>query len=124
MLDDDVIMLSGGWRGRWNTDMSAGQIVPENVEGNIAQLTAVFPDLGNITVLSADASRPESASIDQIPFIDVVPGMANLVVATGWTGHGWALVPSVSSHLASWLSSGIKPKILTPFAFTRTSTDG
>lgn len=121
LLDDDVIMLSGGWRGRWNTEKSVGETIPENVEGSMAQLAAVFPHLGELTLLAADASRSESAAIDQIPFIDIVPGTTNIVVATGWTGHGWALVPSVSQHLAGWLSTGNKPQILAPFAFTRTS---
>lgn len=120
LLDDDVIMLSGGWRGRWNPEKSVGETIPENIEGNIAQLAAVFPHLGELTLLDADASRPESAAIDQIPFIDVVPGTSNLIAATGWTGHGWALVPSVSMHLADWLSTGNKPQVLAPFAFNRT----
>lgn len=122
LLDDDLIMLSGGWRGRWNPQTSAGETIPDNVEGNIAQLAAVFPHLGELSVLDADASRPDSAAVDQIPFIDVVPGTENIVVATGWTGHGWALVPSVSMHLADWLSTGNKPPVLAPFTFTRTST--
>jgi sarcosine oxidase subunit beta len=119
VLDDDVIMLSGGWRGRWDATTSSGVTVDENIRANMDILSTVFPHLGALTVLAADAGRAESASIDHIPFIDVVPGTSNLVVATGWTGHGWALVPSVSRHLSRWLQSGTKPGVLASFGFAR-----
>lgn len=120
MLEDGVIMLSGGWRGRWNAAKELGEVIPENVNGNIQQLRAVFPDMGELQVLQSDASRVESAAVDQIPFIDRVPGSANVIVATGWTGHGWALVPSIAAHLANWLVSGRKPEELNPFSISRT----
>jgi len=120
-LDDGIIMLSGGWRGRWNTRTGAGEVIPTNLEGNIRELTATFPHLGALSVLAADASRAESNSPDQSPFIDVVPGTENVVVAAGWSGHGWALVPSVSKNVAEWLMSGHKPRALEPFTIARMS---
>lgn len=121
MLEDEIIMLSGGWRGRWNPDKGLGEVVAENLDGNIQELRSVFPDMGELTVLESDASRIESAAIDQIPFVDRIPGTSNVLVATGWTGHGWALLPSITAHLADWLATGQKPDELNPFSLTRTT---
>lgn len=120
MLEDEVIMLSGGWRGRWDPEKGIGEVVAENLSGNIEELCAVFPHMGELSILDADASRIESAAIDQIPFVDRIPGTSNVIVATGWTGHGWALLPSIASHLANWLTSGQKPDDLNPFTISRT----
>ncbi|MET0455790.1 MAG: FAD-binding oxidoreductase [Mycobacterium sp.] len=119
VLDDDVVMLSGGWRGRWDDETSRGVAIDENVRANLDLLSSTFPDLGALSVLAADAGRIESASVDHIPFIDTVPGTSNLVIATGWTGHGWALVPAASRNIAQWLLTGGKPRALQPFAFAR-----
>lgn len=119
ILNDGVIMLSGGWRGRYDPETRRGTTVQKNLDGNMAELREVFPGLGEIEMLRADASRSESSSIDQIPIIDVLPGSANIIVATGWAGHGWALVPSVARNLSSWLLSGNKPNSLQPFTFSR-----
>ncbi len=46
--EDGVIMLSGGWQGRRNAGHGAPEVVEEQVEGNIEQLRAVFPELGEL----------------------------------------------------------------------------
>lgn len=123
IIDDELIMLSGGWRGRFDPQTGRGTTIEENLHNNIAELKTVFPGLGEVAMVSAEASRSESSSIDQIPIIDVVPGSSNVVVATGWAGHGWALVPSVAKNLSRWLLTGDKPAALNPFALSRFSQE-
>lgn len=117
VLADDVIMLSGGWRGRRDPVTGQGKLVPEHLEGNIAQLRAVFPGLGRLEVLEADASRPEAVAADQIPFVG--PLSENLFLAAGWSGHGWALVPSASQHIAQMLFTGEQHSSLVPLSPAR-----
>ena len=117
LLDDDVIMLSGGWRGRYNPETRRGEPVPANIDGNIAQLTAVFPGLGDLELLQTETARAEAVSVDQIPIIGAVAD--NVYVAAGWTAHGWALVPAASQHIAAMLQTGRPSEVLAPFSPSR-----
>ena len=113
------IMLSGGWRGRWNPTTARGDTQEDQVRGNLAEAVAVYPGLEGARVIEAAADRPESQSVDGIPIIDRVPGIANALFATGWTGHGWAIAPAVCQLLATWAYSGEAPALLHPFAYHR-----
>src|SRR5690606_2234512 len=108
----------GGWRGRVGPDGYSGVTTPDQVEGNIAQAVAVFPSLTDAELLEADASRRETCAKDQIPVIDRV-GAANVFVATGWTGHGFAIAPAVAELLADWMAGGPTPDLLRPFTLSR-----
>lgn len=119
MLSEDRVMLSGGWRGKWNQELDSGEALEANIEGNIETLTRVFPYLTDPYDVVADASRKEAATYDQIPIVDRVPGVNNILVATGWTGHGWALAPAVTRHIADWLDTGRRPDELRAFGLAR-----
>lgn len=116
---DGLWMLSGGWRGRWNPQTQRGELDEVSVQGNIRQLQAVFPELGPVKIIEADASRAETSSADQIPLIDKIPGSANAFLATGWAGHGWALVPAVTGYLAEMLIGGHMPGAFGNFGLSR-----
>jgi sarcosine oxidase, subunit beta len=113
------IMISGGWRGRWNPATERGDILEDQVQGNVAEAVAVYPGLKGARIVEASADRQESQSVDGIPIIDSVPGIANALFATGWTGHGWAIAPAVCQLLAAWAHSGEVPALLRPFAYSR-----
>lgn len=118
-LPDGVVQLSGGWRGRLDPATGGSEPVEEHVTGNIAQLEAVLPHAGRFERLSVHVASPECATVDQIPFIDPVPGADGFYLATGWTGHGWALLPAASRAIARMLLDGELPPELTPFSLTR-----
>jgi len=113
------IMISGGWRGRWNAQRRRGDTQPDQIAGNLADARAVYPCLADVAVLEADAGRVETGTIDGVPIIDRVPGIHNAFFATGWTGHGWAIAPVVTRLLADWTFSGRQPALLRPFAYGR-----
>jgi glycine/D-amino acid oxidase-like deaminating enzyme len=113
------VMISGGWRGRWNPSTGRGDAQEDQVRGNVAEAAAVYPGLEGARIIEAAADRPESQSVDGIPIIDRVPGIANALFATGWTGHGWAIAPAVCQLLATWAYSDDAPALLRPFAYSR-----
>jgi sarcosine oxidase subunit beta len=120
VMKDSTIMLSGGWVGAWDDDeRSGGRPVQGRIEGNLDLLREMFPSLGELTLLSADTSRVESSSLDQVPFVDRIPGARKAYVATGWSGHGWALLPIVAQRLAAWLLTGKKPVEFDQFTIAR-----
>jgi sarcosine oxidase subunit beta len=75
--------------------------------------------LANISIAEAAADRPELICVDQIPIIDRLPGAHNMIVATGWSGHGWAIAPAVCRLLAEWAFTDERSSLLAPFSFGR-----
>lgn len=118
-LPDGSVMVSGGWRGRWDADHGRGRTVEENVRGNLRAASEVYAALADADLDLADASRPESCSADEIPIVDRVPGTANALVGTGWTGHGFAIAPAVAESLSFWARTGSRPDNLAPFSLAR-----
>lgn len=119
MTPGGAVMLSGGWRGSWDPEEGRARVLPEAVRGNWEQAVAVFPAIGRLEIAEACADRAETASVDGIPIIDRVPGVVNLLFATGWSGHGWAMAPAVALLLADWVVDGHHPVRLRPFGLDR-----
>jgi sarcosine oxidase subunit beta len=113
------VMISGGWSGRWNPETDRGETRSDQVAGNLAEAVAVYPSLAGVRVQHAAADRLESQAVDEIPIIDKLPGATNLLVATGWSGHGWAIAPAVTRLLADWALTGERPDLLRPFGYDR-----
>ena len=118
-LPDGRVMVSGGWRGRWNPQAGHGEPIPQQVEGNRLEAGAVYPALEGLAVDEVSTDRAEMISVDGIPIIDYLPGARNLLVGVGWSGHGWAIAPAVAELMAEWALSGEKPDLLEPFAYGR-----
>ena len=119
VVSNNQIMISGGWHGRWDAAARRGETLPDQIEGNRAEAVAVYPDLAGVGIAEAAADRLETISLDGIPIIDRLPGASNMIVATGWCGHGWAIAPAVIQLLADWALSGRQPDLLRPFNYNR-----
>ncbi|WP_411967625.1 NAD(P)/FAD-dependent oxidoreductase [Haloferax sp. YSSS75] len=120
-IPGDRVMISGGWRGEWDETAQQGIALDDRIEGNAADARAVFPTLRDVDVETADASRPESVSVDHVPILDTLPEATNAIVGTGWTGHGFAISLAVNRLLARWASEGNRPELLAPFSLDRFS---
>ena len=113
------LMISGGYRGRYDRETHIGTALQGSIEANIADAVATYPMLAGIGIEIADAGHLESVCIDQVPVIDRLPNCGNLWFATGWNGHGWAIAPVVSQLLARFAVEGSPPDLLRPFALDR-----
>ena len=113
------VMISGGWRGRLNQVTNRVEPVEAQVQGNLAEAVATYPCLAGVGIAEVSVERPELICQDGVPIIDTFAGAENMVLATGWCGHGWALAPAVAKHLAAWLLTGLRPERLRPFAYSR-----
>jgi sarcosine oxidase subunit beta len=118
-LPGGQLMISGGWRGRWDAGAHRGEVIPAQVEGNLAEAAAVYPVLVGVRLAESDAARPESVCVDEIPIIDRLPGATNLIVGAGWSGHGFAISLAVAKLLADWATGSERPELLRPFAYDR-----
>ena len=115
----DRIMISGGWHGCWDPLTHTGNTTKAAVDGNLNEVTAIYPALKEIKVDVSDANHLETFTPDKIPIIDKLPSVTNLWYATGWCGHGWAIAPVVAEGLAKWAIDGERPTHLAPFRLSR-----
>jgi sarcosine oxidase subunit beta len=122
MIPGASVMLSGGWRGRWNPESGRGETIVKSVTGNWAEAVSLFPAIDDLQIAESMADRAETTCLDLVPVIDRVPGVANALVASGWSGHGWAIAPAVAPLLAEWALTGAAPEVLQPFALSRFAT--
>jgi len=122
-ISDNRVMISGGWRGEWNEETGRGETVPERVQENVSDARAVFPPLEDVDVQESDASRRETVTVDHVPILDTLPGAANMIVGTGWSGHGFAISLAVNQLLAEWAVEGERPELLAPFTADRFAAD-
>ncbi|MEV6643788.1 FAD-binding oxidoreductase [Amycolatopsis sp. NPDC051371] len=119
LTDEGQVMLSGGRPGGWDPETGVGTPDPEVLRASLADAAATIPALAGAEVLAVDTSRADTSTIDLIPVIDTVPGLATVFVGTGWSGHGFALTPAVGEALATWALDGERPAALRPFTFER-----
>lgn len=113
------VMISGGWRGIVNPKTGDVEPAQDQVDGNLAEAVATYPCLEGVNVAEVSVERPELISQDGVPIIDKFDGAENMILATGWCGHGWAMAPAMSKHLANWLYTSERPEILNPFRYSR-----
>jgi len=109
-LPDGAVMITGGRLGR------DGAPRPGEVEANLTDASAVVPALAGVPV-NVVADRAESVTGDLLPIVDRPAD--ELVVAAGWSGHGWAIAPAVGELLADWIDTGVRPVVLEPFTAAR-----
>jgi len=114
-IPGDRVMISGGWSGEWDDTRKRGTTVPERVRGNLDAAEAVFPDLAGVRTEHADAGRVETVSADGVPILSRLPAVDNLLVGTGWSGHGYAISLAVARLLARWAVEEDRPASLEPF---------
>ena len=90
---------------------------PAKVRRALAELRRLFPSIGPLAVTSAWAGYID-ATPDALPVVGEA-GPAGLVLATGFTGHGFAMGPIVGRLVAELVTDG-KPSLdLRAFRFSR-----
>lgn len=103
---------------------AAARALPEpgvnqrKVEHNLRQLNGLFPHLGGIDLARSWAGRLDLTP-DAIPILDRPAAVPGLFIAAGFSGHGFALGPSLGKQFAEWICDGRPSLDLTPFRLAR-----
>jgi glycine/D-amino acid oxidase-like deaminating enzyme len=71
----------------------------EWIEQAIRNVTAVFPELRGVRVVQAWAGLIDTTP-DLVPVISRVPSLPGLVIATGFSGHGFGLGPGAGKLIS------------------------
>ncbi|WP_431285685.1 NAD(P)/FAD-dependent oxidoreductase [Humitalea sp. 24SJ18S-53] len=85
---------------------------------NMAAFRALFPHLGELPMERSWAGRIDLTP-DVIPIIDRPWAGRDLYVAAGFSGHGFALAPSIGRQVAGWIADGHPGLDLSAFRLAR-----
>jgi len=81
-------------------------------------LASVFPELAEVPFVESWAGMVETTP-DVVPVIDAVDEVPGLIIATGFSGHGFGLGPGAGRAVAA-LAAGTEPTVdLAPFRRSR-----
>jgi sarcosine oxidase subunit beta len=99
-LADGAFLIGGGWPGRV-VDHRANrwEVLDPSVQGSLEVAREVYPPVGSC-VLARSWIGLEAFMPDELPVMGPVPGVDGLLVAAGFSGHGFALSPVVGDVLA------------------------
>ena len=107
-LADGAYLIGGGWPARVpDESVNRWEVLDESVRGSLEVARAVYPPLATRRVARSWAGI-EAFAPDDLPVLGPVPGVEGLLVAAGFSGHGFALVPVVGDVLAR-LALGLDP---------------
>jgi sarcosine oxidase, subunit beta len=109
-LPDGAFLLGGGWPGDPTIDRRGFTLRQASIDGNWAAACAILPLLGEQRLERAWCGL-EAESVDEIPFVGRVPGLEGLVVAVGFSGHGFAIAPAVGRAVADQIAGRPAPSL-------------
>src|SRR5215831_9391492 len=93
-------LIGGGWPGRVvDHEANRWQVLEDSVRGSLEVAGEVYPPVA-ACALDRSWIGLEAFLPDELPVIGPVPGVEGLLVATGFSGHGFALSPMVGDVLA------------------------
>jgi sarcosine oxidase subunit beta len=109
-LPGGSFLIGGGWEGDPAPDRQSYILRNESVEGNWATACGLLPIVGQQRIQRAWCGL-EALSVDGIPFIGHAPGLQGLILALGFSGHGFALSPAVGRSLADLIEGRLVPEL-------------
>src|SRR6185437_10865098 len=111
-------VIGGGWPGTVLMKHRIALPWYRSVLGSLTDSSAIFPEL-----LRARVERVwvgvEAQTLDEVPILGALPGIANLVVATGFSGHGFALSPIIGQVISELIVDGGPTVAIEQLGFAR-----
>ena len=102
-LDDGSFFIGGGWPGDVSPDRTSYSMRPASIQGNWSTAGELLPAVAHQRIARSWCGL-EAQSADDIPFIGPAPGLADLTIALGFSGHGFALAPAVGRAIATLIN--------------------
>jgi sarcosine oxidase subunit beta len=107
---DGTFLLGGGWPGDVIEDGYGYRLRPASIEANWNEACAILPAVA--TRRREDAwCGLEAMSADNIPLVGPVQKMRGLIVAIGFSGHGFAIAPAIGRALADQIAGKPVPEL-------------
>ncbi len=111
-------VIGGGWPGHGNPATYQTRLMPGSMAKSARTAVNLYPLLGGLPILRAWLGI-EAFCEDEMQVVGPVPDVAGLIIAAGFSGHGFAIGPGVGSLIAEYLTSGRWLEMLDPFKIER-----
>lgn len=98
-------LIGGGWPGDWSLDDSRGTPRVASVWGSALTAAAIVPISSTVGLADAWVGI-EARAADDVPILGPVRGLDGLVVAAGFSGHGFQLSPAIGQVIAELIVEG------------------
>ena len=99
-LDDGAYLIGGGWPAHVRDEAANGwELQDDSVRSSLEVAGEVYPPVADCKLARGWAGL-EGFMPDDLPVLGPVPGLSGLLVAAGFSGHGFALSPLVGDILA------------------------
>ncbi len=102
-------LIGGGWPGDWDLTQPRGVTRDAGIWGSALTAAAIIPVSGTVGLQDAWVGI-EARSADDVPILGPVREVAGLVIAAGFSGHGFQLSPAIGQVLAELVVEG-RPSI-------------
>ncbi len=102
-------LIGGGWPGDWDLARPRGVTRDAGIWGSAQTAAAIIPVSGTVGLQDAWVGI-EARSADDMPILGPVREVAGLVIAAGFSGHGFQLSPAIGQVLAELVVEG-RPSI-------------
>lgn len=113
-----TFVIGGGWPGLLRPSSHAADLIPGSLAKSARTVSRLYPAIGRLPVIRAWAGV-EGFCDDELQLLGPVNRPRGLIVAAGFSGHGFALGPGVGNAIARYLTTGDWPRILEPFSLDR-----
>lgn len=117
-VPDGTFLIGGGWPGRVDLERFRAITIPASVTGSPKDAIAVLPRLAEARMVSWWAGL-EACTPDDLPIIDAPSSPLGLVIAAGFSGHGFALAPGVGVVVERLVTGADPPVDLAAFRADR-----
>ena len=104
-LPDGRYLLGGGWPGEFTMEQPRGHNLEANIERNFHEGAALIPHVGSALIDQAWLGI-DAHGHDEVPVLGYVAGIEGLVIATGFSGHGFAIAPAIGEAIAGLVTTG------------------
>jgi sarcosine oxidase subunit beta len=81
-------------------------------------LTEAMPITGRVKVMRQWAG-PYDVTPDNSPILGRTPGLPNLLMMSGFVGHGFMMAPAVAERMAKWMATGESDELFERFTLDR-----
>lgn len=98
-------LIGGGWPASVYMEQPIGKNRHESIAGSASHSSAIWPVLGQTKVLRV-WSGLEAETDDVVPILGPVPQIDRFLMATGFSGHGFALSPYIGVLVADLIAAG------------------
>ncbi len=104
-LPGGAYLIGGGWPGRLDLVTRRTRLLPASIAGSARDASAVYPLLERARLVRGWVGI-EAVAADGVPILGAAGELEGFVFAGGFSGHGFALAPTIGELIAELITMG------------------